>query len=103
MLKGDSQVYRTTDLAEASLLAANGYKYELERLNQHQAAWVFGVTGSTEEDFFELSEQYQGRSARVEPRAFLAQVKKVRNELYRFLGDDAPRKPDLEPDASPVA
>lgn len=87
--------YGTVDLAEATVLSGWGFSYELERLSKTQARWVFTppIEGSDAEDkFWETVQRYKEGACTVEPRSFLLEVKKVRNELYTFLGDNAPLK-----------
>jgi hypothetical protein len=95
-MREDGYIYRTADMAEAALLAAEGFEYELEKLNQFQAAWVFDFLPDEEVELNDFINMYRERRCRVEPKAFLARVKHIRNELYTFLGKDAPRPPDDE-------
>jgi len=93
MNEGDGN-YGTIDLAEATVLAGEGYTYELSKLSKSQATWTFLVPeDSTVEDFWNTVQNYQEGKCRVEPRSFMLEVKKMRSELYKFLGPDAPQRP----------
>jgi hypothetical protein len=86
MLIEDDGAFRTTDLTEAALLASQGFSYSLERLNRAMVAWVFADQGSRDEELTDLVNRYKDGGCRVEPRAFMSEIGKLRSELYTFLG-----------------
>jgi len=82
------KAYRTSDLALASYLRANGVRHLTMELiefpgtdRQDQAEWVFTVTPR----FQVLLDDYNHGEAMVEPRKFNQYLRQVRNELYAFL------------------
>jgi hypothetical protein len=77
--------FRTKDMTEATLLASQGFRYTLERQSANLAVWVFEVTDENAEDLESITSNYVERSTRVEPRAFMAEVGRIRSELYKFL------------------
>jgi hypothetical protein len=82
--------FRTEDMALAAYLACCGYRYEIERLNSRMAVWAFAEpVGDEMDDQIDAYENYQ---VRVEPRAYLKEVGRVRSELYAFLNNRAPRR-----------
>lgn len=86
--------YGTIDLAEATVLAEHNFEYKLGKLSKSQASWTFlvPVDPNEQEQFWELVQEYQEGLSRVEPRSFMLEVKKMRSELYSFLGPDAPKR-----------
>lgn len=92
----DMQAHRTSDLALATYLRANGVRHLTMELiefpdsdRQDQAEWVYTVTPR----FKVLLEDYTSGMALVEPRRYNQYLRQVRNELYQFLQLDDP--PDV--------
>jgi hypothetical protein len=90
------QAHRTSDLALATYLRANGVRHLTMELiefpdsdRQDQAEWVYTVTPR----FKVLLEDYTSGLALVEPRRYNQYLRQVRNELYQFLQLDDP--PDV--------
>lgn len=102
MIEADG-AYRTGDMTLATVLVASGFKYILERHNRKRAAWVFlDVDSEREDDFDDLVDSYESGSCRVEPRAFVEELARVRTELYRFLGVGSRQHDGTAPAARPA-
>jgi hypothetical protein len=97
-----AEAFRTKDMTEATLLASQGFRYKLELHSTNLAVWVFEVTDENAEDLYAISHDYTERSARVEPRAFMKEVGRIRSELYKFL-KTSPVRVSAEHSASPSA
>lgn len=96
----DEGTYGTIDLAEATVLVSGGFEdYELSKLSRSQASWTFTAPSDPEKEeaFWNLIDDYREGRSRVEPRSFLIEVRTLRSELYRFLGPNAPKRPEPEP------
>lgn len=80
--------FRTTDLTLAVVLAAAGYRYDLERLNSRKIAWVFDcpLRERKAEEFDDLVAAYDEHSCKVEPRSFVEEMARVRSQMYEKLG-----------------
>lgn len=87
------QAHRTSDLALATYLRANGVRHLTMELiefpdseRQDQAEWVYTTTPR----FLALLEDYTKGDALVEPKRYNQYLRQVRNELYAFLQLDDP-------------
>lgn len=78
--------FRTTDMTLASVLAAAGFTYLVERLNSTSIAWLFEPALEREEEFDNLVGAYDERGCKVEPRSFMEEVARIRREMYDALG-----------------
>jgi hypothetical protein len=85
MLAEADGAFRTTDMALAAVLASQGFAFRLERLSSTQGAWVFQRDGESDE-LDDIIGTYEDRGCKVEPRAYLEEVARVRNALYSFMG-----------------
>jgi len=102
-VRADDDTYGTIDLAEATVLVSQGFeRYELTKLSRSQASWTFFVPEDPiEEDrFWAAIDEYAEGKCRVEPRSFMIEVRTLRSELYKFLGPNAPKRPETEEAAS---
>jgi hypothetical protein len=87
------QAHRTSDLALATYLRANGVRHLTMELIEFpdsdradQAEWVYTVTPR----FQALLEDYTKGDALIEPKRYNQYLRQVRNELYAFLQLDDP-------------
>jgi hypothetical protein len=85
MVEADGAFFRTTDMTLAAVLACQGYKYQVERLNSSTGAWVFDQPRDSE-SFDDCVYMYGEYSLRVEPRAFVTELSAVRKAMYNLLG-----------------
>lgn len=81
-------ILRTTDLLLASFLYLKGYEPDLSaadgdevREGHPQGAWEFEGDGA---DLW--ATEFEKGQAKVEPRQFYATVKRMRREMFKFLG-----------------
>lgn len=88
----EMQAHRTSDLALATYLRANGVRHLTMELiefpdseRQDQAEWVYTVTPR----FKALLQDYEQGDALIEPRRYSQYLRQVRNELYAFLQLDS--------------
>lgn len=88
-MSGDE--YRTDDMALATVLRGQGFKYRLERMGHRRAVWAFRYNGEGER-LDDLIDEYEDHSCKVEPRAFTRDLAEVRNELFKFLGEPERRQ-----------
>jgi hypothetical protein len=85
--------YRTQDMALATVLVSAGFKCSLERLNSQRVCWVFAdPRPERAEDFENLLDAYESHSCRVEPRSFIIETARVREEMMGFLGIPSRRR-----------
>ena len=85
MVEADGAFFRTTDMTLATVLACQGYKYRVERLNSNQGAWVFEQPEDSG-SFDDCVDMYENHGLRVEPRAFVSELSTVRKSVYNALG-----------------
>jgi hypothetical protein len=86
------ETYRTDDMCFATVLSCAGFRYTLERLSRSKAIWIFEVPGDPDdqERFEDLCDDYDSYSHKVEPRSFLADMVKIRREMFALLDGDRP-------------
>lgn len=78
----------TTDLTLASYLACQGLAYEHSqdgtevKPGQPQGAWVFKDT----QHLADLVDEFNDGDALVEPKEFSTTVKRMRREMFQYLG-----------------
>lgn len=92
-------MYRTDDLALATVLSLKGYEYEMTKLTQRKVIWDFMYTDPQEDDFLDLVHDFWQFSASVEPRAFTLRWAEMRRELFRLV-PPIDRQPTREAAAS---
>ena len=92
-------VYRTDDLALATVLSLKGYKYQMAKLTQRKVIWDFVYEDPQEDDFLDLVHDFWEFNSTVEPRAFTLRWAEMRRELFQLVppGD---RQPTRQPAAS---
>lgn len=86
MLHEDDGAFRTKDMALATVLSCQGFRYHLERISAKDALWVFEPPANREDEFDDLVDSYNNHACKVEPRSFVVEWGKVRTKLYAFLG-----------------
>ena len=80
---------RTDDLALATTLVIHGYQPRLtkQEANKRGAIWVFDEQDAEDPEFMEdIVHSYMDGACRVEPKRFALELRRVRNEMYQFLG-----------------
>lgn len=80
------EVYRTDDMACATVLALAGFEYQLEKITQRKALWIFTPALEREEEFDDLVGDYEEWTSSVEPRRFIIRFAEMRDELFALLG-----------------
>lgn len=79
--------FKTRDMSLVAYLAVRGRSdYRLERdggtAGRPKAIWIFPDIG----DLIGIVDEFYDDDARVEPREFNKSIRRVRDELYDFLG-----------------
>lgn len=89
-------VYRTDDLALATILTLAGYKYRLVRITDRKCVWDFSCVDDRQEDFEDIVGDFWEFKYRVEPRAFTTRWAEMRKELFALI----PRHHPVHPSTS---
>ena len=94
--------FQTGDMSLAAVLALNGFSYKLEE-DGRRCRWVFKHSLDQEEELDQIVFTYAQNGSLVEPRAYLGEVSRLREEMYRFLGiGDRRRRSSASPSAQSI-
>jgi hypothetical protein len=85
--------YRTDDMALATMLALAGFAYQLTKITEHKAIWIFTATESRQEEMDDLIDDYAEFKGKVEPRAFVTRWGELRRELFMIVPPPHRRRP----------
>ena len=83
--------FRTGDMALATVLVVHGYTPMMERKNppyEKSVQWIF----QADEGLADIIKLYDCKQQLVEPLEFIRAQKKVREQLYEFLGTNTGRR-----------
>ena len=78
-------MYRTDDLALATVLSIAGYSYRMDKMTQRKVAWDFSYDESQAEEFEDIVHDFWEFASKVEPRAFVLRWAEMRRELFRLV------------------
>lgn len=90
----DDNLFRTQDLALATILSLSGYRYTLEYQlgSTRYADFLFDLGDEEWEELEKIVTRYDEGEYAVEPKGFVERQKVVREALYDFLGTRGNRR-----------
>jgi hypothetical protein len=81
-----NRVFKTHDLALASVLSMGGHPFTLEMGRSNRASFVFCPRSGNElTEMATIIQRFTAGEHRVEPMRFMREVRQVRDKLYPFL------------------
>lgn len=88
MTLAETAVFKTGDLAEASVISMHGLTPAFEQ-NGKRCVFVFALRPEDDAEFFqELLDDLRASKCRVEPKRFARELKHVREAMYDFMRVD---------------
>lgn len=97
MVEADG-AFQTQDLTLAVILASSSFEYRLGKVDQ-RCMWTFVPNIDRDEELDALVFAYAQHGLKVEPRRFVADMARMREEMYRFLGIGDRRRKPIAPSA----